>query len=78
MRTSPLIIAILLAALPARAEVPTATEMMSKAAMRERLAACATEWQAMKRAGADAGLIWREYSKSCMARRSKQTSAPSK
>jgi hypothetical protein len=53
---------------PCMAETPVATDVMSKAQAREKLAACGAEWQRMKRAGADGSLIWREFSKTCMSR----------
>lgn len=53
---------------PACAETPVATDVMTKAQVRERLAACGTEWQQMKRSGTDGSLIWREFSKACMSR----------
>jgi len=59
---------------PGRAETPTADDHMTKAQARERLAACGTEWQQMKRNGAEGSLIWREFSKTCMARRATEAS----
>jgi hypothetical protein len=61
-------IATLLMISPACAETPVATDVMTKAQVRERLAACGTEWQRMKRNGTDGSLIWREFSKTCMSR----------
>ncbi|MDB5640953.1 MAG: hypothetical protein JWN07_270 [Hyphomicrobiales bacterium] len=63
-----LAIAALLTISPALAETPVATEQMTKAQARERLAACGTQWQQMKRSGSEGSLIWREFSKTCMAR----------
>jgi hypothetical protein len=55
---------------PSLAETPVATDEMTKAQARERLSACGTEWQKMKRSGSEGSLIWREFSKTCMARKS--------
>lgn len=62
---------MLLAAAPAAAQTPAASgaEHLSRVENRRRLAACATEWQKMKRAGTDGSLIWREFSAACLARR---------
>ena len=67
-RYPPLAIAALLTISPASAETPVATDVLTKAQVRERLAACGTEWQQMKRNGTEGSLIWREFSKLCMAR----------
>ena len=69
-------IAGLLMISPALAETPVATEQMTKAQARERLAACGTQWQQMKRSGADGSLIWREFSPICMARPASAPEAP--
>jgi hypothetical protein len=61
-------IAALLMISPACAETPVATDVMTKAQVREHLAACGTEWQRMKRNGTDGSMIWREFSKACMSR----------
>ena len=61
---------------PALAETPVATEQMTKAQARERLAACGTQWQQMKRSGADGSLIGREFSQICMARPVSAPEAP--
>ena len=68
LKTAPLTIALILLAASARAETPRAGDPMSKAQIRNRLAACATEWQQMKRSGREGSLIWREFSKICMER----------
>ncbi len=66
------LIALLLQAVPAAAASDAADEM-TKADMRHRLAACGAEWQKMKRSGAEGTLIWREFSKSCLARTKRPT-----
>jgi hypothetical protein len=45
-----------------------ASSPLSKADMRRRLSHCGAEWQKMKRSGADAGLIWRDFSALCIQR----------
>ncbi|MDB5543596.1 MAG: hypothetical protein JWO64_745 [Hyphomicrobiales bacterium] len=67
-RFPPIVTAALLMLSPACAETPVATDVMTKAQVRERLAACGTEWQQMKRSGTEGSLIWREFSKACMSR----------
>jgi hypothetical protein len=73
MKVLHLACAALLTISPAMAETPVATDEMTKAQARERLSACGTEWQQMKRSGGEGALIWREFSKSCMARKSRDS-----
>ncbi|MDB5594530.1 MAG: hypothetical protein JWM36_1491 [Hyphomicrobiales bacterium] len=47
---------------------PASSTPLSKADMRRRLSHCGSEWQKMKRSGADAGLIWRDFSALCIQR----------
>jgi hypothetical protein len=41
---------------------------LPKAEMRRRLIHCATEWQKLKAAGKDVGLIWRDFAETCTVR----------
>lgn len=67
----PLTIAALLIAPQAMAQTPAPVDLTPRALMRERLAACATQWQQMKRTGTEGDLIWREFSKICLDRQAR-------
>lgn len=68
LKITTLALSALLILSPAMGETPVANDHATKAQMRERLAACGTEWRLMKQSGTEGQLIWREFSASCMAR----------
>ncbi len=46
----------------------TSAEPEAPEPSREQLRACSLEWRNMKKSGAAVGLIWRDFSKSCLGR----------
>ena len=50
---------------PDEQPVPEAAPL-SKVEQRRRLARCGAQWQKMKWAGTDAGMIWRDFAATCL------------